>query len=770
MNKSQRIQLNNNEPDSDSHIIIKLDQNVDTLELLSMNLSTKDIYQNFNADYGVLIGRVIANGGIGIPNAKISVFIPLDSIDANIGEIASIYPYTTPRDQNNEGKRYNLLPRVSQIEQATGEYKPKQPFGSFPIKPELVTNQTFLDVYKKYYKYTALTNSAGDYMIFGVPIGTQIVHLSVDITDIGKYSMTPASMITAGYPANLFVGGKSIKPSNDLNDLPNIETQDISVEIMPFWGDAANFTIGITRQDFRVRAVLQSNFTIFGTSMTMGEDAVYGDPAISSSDIAFYNISDSIENNMDIRVYRRAPIDFKIFTFGTNVDMSIVDAIIANNTFGYPPPPPNPYNLQTDIRELDKSEYFSYIDDNGNFLLTIPCNRNKVITDEFGNETPVPDNYPYGVFTKFYGMALAKYDDNNSIIPINKTFSGSDTYANGHPGHTARVSWFKIPQNIPIIESDSQMAGSGLFPSPNTYNDIWRLTYSTFTGGEVYSVAQFFPTKSVIGNNSTNYNNQTNTINYLDSSTWGNYRKTTAGLWFKVAGIDGVTQVKYDEQNYIGAAPSGTNTNFTYDFSPNAEFSNLGVTEKFFGGQWLNFCLAFPQFTYIDSSEHQGGSRNYGEAGVFALNPDAIDFYFRNDNKQKIFGGYINTKMMARGDAFKTDFIQISKDTLTKLSKIPLKGINIRKWNIVGDGNILNNGIIINAKGFKYLLPNTSGVPTNGWNYGDDLPLLPNSGMKGWDENYPYSIMPSDEPATAFIFKGIYNNDCIQMLVDFNII
>jgi hypothetical protein len=160
-----------------------------------MELGVNDVYQNFNEDYGVLVGRVLANGGVGIPNAKISVFIPLDSTDANIGEIASIYPYTQPTDKNSDGKRYNLLPRVSQIDPNTGVSSPKQPFGSFPIKPELVTNSEFLDVYKKYYKYTALTNKAGDYMIFGVHVGTQTIHLSVDITDIGQYSMTPAAMV-----------------------------------------------------------------------------------------------------------------------------------------------------------------------------------------------------------------------------------------------------------------------------------------------------------------------------------------------------------------------------------------------------------------------------------------------------------------------------------------------------------------------------------------------------------------------------------------------
>lgn len=110
-------------------------------------------------------------------------------------------------------------------------------------------------------------------MIFGIPVGTQTVHLSVDTTDIGKYSMTPASMMSSlGYSSSLFSNnGTKIKESDDLNDLPNIETQDISVDVLPFWGNEELFEIGITRQDFRIRATLTSTFTIFGSTMTMGE-------------------------------------------------------------------------------------------------------------------------------------------------------------------------------------------------------------------------------------------------------------------------------------------------------------------------------------------------------------------------------------------------------------------------------------------------------------------------------------------------------------------
>jgi len=149
MNKSQRIYFssgNTGNSNDDKYIKVRLEQKVETLEFMSMSFSTEDAYQNFNSDYGVLVGRVVANENVGIPNAKISIFIPIDEEDKSNSEIYSVYPYESPRDKNNEGKRYNLLPRVA-VEKDDGTISPKQPFGSFPIKPEIVINEVLLNVY-----------------------------------------------------------------------------------------------------------------------------------------------------------------------------------------------------------------------------------------------------------------------------------------------------------------------------------------------------------------------------------------------------------------------------------------------------------------------------------------------------------------------------------------------------------------------------------------------------------------------------------------------
>lgn len=791
MNRSQIIKLDAQNVDNDKYIRVKLEQNVDTLEFLTMKITTSDTYKSFNSDYGVLIGRVVANGGVGIQNVKISIFIPLTEEDSLNADIYSVYPYSTPRDKNNEGKRYNLLPRVSQFDQVSGVYKPKQPFGSFPTKPEIVTNEPLLNVYKKYYKYTALTNSAGDYMIFGVPTGTQTVHMSVDITDIGKYSMSPSSMVIAGYPPNLFTDAtNAIKPSIDLDDLPNIETQEISVDIIPFWGDTTNFEIGITRQDFRVKASLVSNFTIFGTSMTMGQYGVFGS---GGNDYGFYslnpqNIFSGIDANRknasDIRTYRVAEPEIRIFTYNTDIPikadgtLDLPSGTALQNT-------PVTY-FDENIRELDPSEYFVY-NVGGQFLFNVPCNRAKIITGNSGEQIPVADDSSYGIFTKFFGMMLVKYPN----LPISS--SGGD-YSGKHSSHDVR-GWFKIPQSLGLREPDDNYTPKFL------NNNEWRKAYQTFTGGGIYSVAQFYPAKLATGTDGDHngIEGRTNTTNMFKDNQDYYY---TAGAWFKVEGNDILTQTDYDNNNYIEYPTTGVSTNvdrkYKYDLSPNVDvFSTTNggdsftTSDKFFGGQWLNFCLFFPQYQWAYDS---GKDRSMSWADVYHMDPQSSGEYFVTDNKQTIFAGIKNSKYLLRGDAFSTAFINIPRGELTKLLDIPHKGINISRYNTSQErwAGVVNKdtGQFWTAKPtadlsttpYKYLPRFSSSLPSPGvsggmngqnytgyyWNSSTNITYAKPNGFNSYESTYAAGQVGSNK--TAFIFKGMYENDCIQLLSDFNII
>ena len=73
-------------------INIQLDQEYEFLEILSLSISLDDIYTRTCADYGVVVGRVTANNGLGIPNARVAIFVPITSIDESNPIIQSIYP------------------------------------------------------------------------------------------------------------------------------------------------------------------------------------------------------------------------------------------------------------------------------------------------------------------------------------------------------------------------------------------------------------------------------------------------------------------------------------------------------------------------------------------------------------------------------------------------------------------------------------------------------------------------------------------------------
>ena len=49
-------------------INLQLDQEFEFLEILSIKIQQSDIYTRSCADYGVIVGRVSANNGFGLPN------------------------------------------------------------------------------------------------------------------------------------------------------------------------------------------------------------------------------------------------------------------------------------------------------------------------------------------------------------------------------------------------------------------------------------------------------------------------------------------------------------------------------------------------------------------------------------------------------------------------------------------------------------------------------------------------------------------------------
>jgi hypothetical protein len=355
MPKSYRIRTKINE---DSFVRVNLEQDFDLLEILSLKLTQSEVYSRMCSDYGVVVGRVMANGGLGLPNAKLSIFIPLTDEDEEDAIISEMYPFKDVNDKNDEGYRYNLLPKTKQHNRHT-------PTGSMYSAEETISNPLKLEVYEKYYKYTVKTNENGDYMIWGVPLGSHQIHMSVDVSDIGCHSMKPFDFIAQGVPIEEFKNAAIFNGSENLDTLPQIVIQNKTLEVLPFWGDDDLCNTGISRIDFDLR---DSSVEFKPNALLMGSI-----------------ISDDNNNNVGWKCKPSKNMGevCKMTTGSGKIES--VRFTVHKEDDGCTP-------------KLEKFNVHS-IDGSGSFVARIPMNLDYIYTDEYGNEQ-ISDNTSIGVPTR----------------------------------------------------------------------------------------------------------------------------------------------------------------------------------------------------------------------------------------------------------------------------------------------------------------------------------------------------------------------------------
>ena len=253
----------------DAVIHVPLKQTYDMLEILSLKLDQSKSYKYYTSDYGVVVGRVQANDAVGIPNCKVSVFIAYDEDNTDVKK-SILYHYSSVQSTDNDGVRYNLLP--DELDEAC-----HQNVGTFPNKRLILDNKDELEIFEEYWKYTTVTNESGDYMLYGVPTGSQQLHIDVDLSDIGIWSQKPTDMVYKGYNINQFDSPTKFKTSKNLNSLSQIYTQDRGLYVYPYWGETTENSdiIGITRCDINIDYKFEPTCIFMGSIITdSGNNAI----------------------------------------------------------------------------------------------------------------------------------------------------------------------------------------------------------------------------------------------------------------------------------------------------------------------------------------------------------------------------------------------------------------------------------------------------------------------------------------------------------------
>lgn len=429
MERNYRLRAN---VGSDAVLNVNMRQDFDFLEVLSLRLRQKDTYKLHSSSYGVIVGRVLANDAFGIPNAKVSVFIEKDDADAT--EISQIYPYEEITSKDSEGRRYNLLQDYSD----DACYKV---VGTFPNKRYVLDDDSMLEVYDKYWKYTTVTNQAGDYMLFAVPTGSQQIHVDIDLSDIGVLSQKPRDFEYKGYNISMFDSPVQFKDSTNLDNLAQLFSQNKSVNVYPFWGDDDNGIAAITRCDVQIQYKFEPTCVFMGSIISDNDANSIG-----------HKCAPSVNNGMNNQL------------IGGNGTIEMIrkttDGLVEE------------YQIQGN----------QLIDENGVWCYQIPMNLDYIGTDEYGNVVPT-DNPSKGIPTR----AQVRFR-------ISKTESGDE----GFSRHTAK---YLVPMN-PILNEDEvvptlKVSGSEAEKMYNFGSATPDSCFRDLYWNNVYSVKNYIPKSQV---------------------------------------------------------------------------------------------------------------------------------------------------------------------------------------------------------------------------------------------------------------------------------
>ena len=547
MEKSYRIKSN---VGKDQVLNVNLQRGVDLYEVLSLKIKQEKLYKLHSSGYGVIIGRVLANDAFGIPNAKVSVFIPITNQDKLRADLKELYSYNSVTSYDRENRRFNTLPNYKKS-------KCHKPVGTFPKKRMVLDEDLALEVYDKYYKYTTVTNKSGDYMIFGVPTGEQIIHVDLDLSDIGVLSQRPSDFIYKGYSINLFESASEFKTSTNLNDLPQIISEDVTVNVYPFWGDKNENEIAITRKDVRVQYKFEPTCVFLGSVVSDSSDNSVSHNC--SPDTKMGELGQLVSSEGTIEMIRKT-IDDRIEEFN-----------IKGNQL---------------------------IDENGVWCYQIPMNLDYVRTDEYGNIVPT-DNPRIGIPTR----ARVRFR-----ISLNE---------NGGDGLSSHKAKYLVPNNPDLYpESREPFVETKCLDDTNKNKNYYE--FGTLTNDEcfrdllwnkVYSVKSFIPRiQKQLGHAGEKSEEYTGIkgINKKTANGVNPFPFNKLNLNYSISAFQILRQL-WDADNYFYGFWHFLNGN-QYDYSIDAAREKILEENDAIGldfyNDWINGCLYFPNwYWHVDNDK-----------------------------------------------------------------------------------------------------------------------------------------------------------------------
>ena len=215
---------------NDLYANVALVKTYNTLNTLSIINSTEGQTVFMESLTGIVFGKIEAIQKISDENGN-RIKIPLANIPVAVFNTSTEFPDISSVDDNGNRIVLNLKENSSQNQYFNDD--------TYTFAQDYLTSTETLKIVPDKYRYTALTNERGEFVIYDVPVGTQTFMVEVDLL---KQGMTKDEVAL-----NFFPYPTTSNPNID--NVPHFYFRQFSINVVPSWGD---FQSGYTQLNISI--------------------------------------------------------------------------------------------------------------------------------------------------------------------------------------------------------------------------------------------------------------------------------------------------------------------------------------------------------------------------------------------------------------------------------------------------------------------------------------------------------------------------------------
>ena len=220
---------------NDMFINVKMERSYNSLDTLRVFNNLVNSIPIQEAKTGVVFGSLVASQQIQDENG-LTVKIPLANVPIGIFNKSETFPSTTSVDE--DGNRISL--NLTQSSQFAAYFNPE----SLAHDLSYVQNGSAFTVVPDQYKYITRTNENGEFIIYDVPIGEQVLIFEVDLF---KQGMTKDEIQHNFFPF-------PVNENPNIDNIPSFFFRQVPIDVFPAWGTSQT---GYTEVDINVNLDLR---------------------------------------------------------------------------------------------------------------------------------------------------------------------------------------------------------------------------------------------------------------------------------------------------------------------------------------------------------------------------------------------------------------------------------------------------------------------------------------------------------------------------------